>query len=679
MALKCLFFDSRAHYICIVTQLFHGMINSNAFIFISFFTVCVPLSALADTGDRQTGSEKTITDKYADSLYLALEDAATDHEKAALYFDLSWHFGFTDTVKAIGALREAEQLIDKQSLMDRAKHLFHHAGVFYNHDKEKSQRLYMEAEALFSKIDTPESYEYRAILWSNYATLEQSAGNDNAYLQIKLEKCIPLAKKAGSIGKLSSYYTDLGLVFFNLQEYEKSVAYCQQAIDLLIEHGIQDWNLLWAYLNLAHTRIMQKEMEEAGATLTKAEALLQPVFEREGKYTSFPFYHLLKSLYHELAGELDKSIEHANTGIEYAERYQLGYHHFRLMYYLAHYYEKVGRSEESKEILTTIKETDGYIKMIENQSVILNKLAEVEASMGNHETAYQTMRELLKVNDSIYANNIKLQLTEMEARYNASENERRIMELENHGRMQKTILFGSGSFAVLVFLFLLYATNQRKKRVQQKLIAMEQKQAMKISTALMEGQEHERARVARELHDGLGGKLTGIKLNIENSARTNSDERLQKAAQQLTEAVADIRDLSHNLMPPSIRQYGLEEAIKDFIQNVEVPATKIEYYASNMAALTHVNKQLSVFRIVQELVNNAVKHAKASRILLQTTIEDNLLLVDIEDDGVGFDPLTVKRNMGLNNIETRVQYLNGTMRIDSEPGKGTAINIECKI
>ena len=143
--------------------------------------------------------------------------------------------------------------------------------------------------------------------------------------------------------------------------------------------------------------------------------------------------------------------------------------------------------------------------------------------------------------------------------------------------------------------------------------------------------------------------------------------------------MADIRDLSHNLMPPSIRQYGLEEAIKDFIQNVEVPATKIEYYASNMAALTHVNKQLSVFRIVQELVNNAVKHAKASRILLQTTIEGNLLLVDIEDDGVGFDPLTVKRNMGLNNIETRVQYLNGTMRIDSEPGKGTAINIECKI
>lgn len=645
---------------------------------ILMFACTMVLSVAMATEPRGPGMDST-GDVYVDSLFAALGRATSDEEKAVLYYDLSWHWGFTDTMKAMEALREAERWTDGKDLMARAKHLFHHAGVFYNHDKEKAQRLYMEAEALFSRVESPQSYHYQAMLWSNYATLEQSAGNDNAYMEIKLEKCIPLAKKAGSIGTLSSYYTDLGLVFFNLQEFEKSAAYCQQAIDLLNEKGIEDWNLLWAYLNLAHTRILQKEMEEARGILLKAEALLQPVFEREGKYTSFPFYHLLQSLYHELEGDLNKAIDHALKGIEYAERYRLGYHHFRLMYYLAHYYERVNRNEESKEILESIKQTDGYINMIENQSVVLNKLAEVEAKGGNHEGAYQTMRELVAVNDSIYSNNIKLQLSEMEARYNASENERRIMELENRGRMQKTILFSAGSFAVLIFLFLLYAINQRKKRAQQKLIAVEQRQAMKISTALMEGQENERARVARELHDGLGGKLTGIKLNIENCARATNDERLQRATQQLTEAVADIRDLAHNLMPPSIRKYGLEEAIKDFIQNLETPGTKIEYYASNLSALTHVNKQLSVFRIVQELVNNAVKHADASRILLQTTIEDDLLLIDIEDDGVGFDPHLVKRNMGLHNIETRVQFLNGTMRMDSQPGKGTAINIECKV
>lgn len=608
-----------------------------------------------------------------------MDRAKTDTERATLFYDLSWHWGFTDTVKALEALREAELLMDRSDPFARAKHLFHHAGVFYNHDKEKAQRLYMDAEALFLQIETPESYGYRAMLWSNYATLEQSAGNDNAYLEIKLEKCIPLAKKAGDPGRLSSYYTDLGLVFFNLQEFDKAAAYCQQAIDLLNEEGIEDWNLLWAYLNLAHIRILQEEMVAAREILSKAEALLRPVFEREGKYTSFPFYHLLESLYHELAGNVNRAIEHALKGIDYAERYQLGYHHFRLMYYLAHYYERVGRDEESKEILVSIQDTDGYTHMIENQSVVLNKLAEVEAKMGDHAAAYRTMRELVLVNDSIYSNNSKLQLSEMEARYNASENERRIMELENRGRMQKTMLYGASTFGVLIFLFLLYAINQRKKRAQQKLIAVEQRQAMKISMALMEGQENERARVARELHDGLGGKLTGIKLHIENCARAMNDERLQKAAQQLTEAVADIRDLSHNLMPPSIRKYGLEEAIKDFIQNLETPGTKIEYYASNLSALSHVNKQLSVFRIIQELVNNAVKHARASRILLQTTIEGDLLLIDIEDDGVGFDPHVVERNMGLHNIETRVQFLNGTLRMDSQPGKGTAINIECRI
>ena len=86
-----------------------------------------------------------------------------------------------------------------------------------------------------------------------------------------------------------------------------------------------------------------------------------------------------------------------------------------------------------------------------------------------------------------------------------------------------------------------------------------------------------------------------------------------------------------------------------------------------------------MYRIVQELVNNALKHASATEILLQCTLESGLLLISIEDNGKGFDVATTKRNMGLSNIEMRVKFLKGKMNIDTHPGKGVSVNIECKV
>ncbi|MGO1245799.1 MAG: sensor histidine kinase, partial [Sphingobacterium sp.] len=125
--------------------------------------------------------------------------------------------------------------------------------------------------------------------------------------------------------------------------------------------------------------------------------------------------------------------------------------------------------------------------------------------------------------------------------------------------------------------------------------------------------------------------------------------------------------------------YGLDSALRDFVQNLQTRDTKIDFYASNLSQLTDRNKQLAVYRIVQELVTNAVKHAGALAIFLQCTVENNLLLIEIEDNGKGFDPTTIRRNMGLSNIETRVKYLNGKMNIDAFPQKGTSISIECLI
>jgi len=123
----------------------------------------------------------------------------------------------------------------------------------------------------------------------------------------------------------------------------------------------------------------------------------------------------------------------------------------------------------------------------------------------------------------------------------------------------------------------------------------------------------------------------------------------------------------------------LEDALKDFCQSMNTDDTQISFYCNDLSAITDKNTQLILYHIMLELMNNAIRHAEATNILLQCTLEDKLLLIDVEDNGKGFDVEATKRNMGLNNIEMRVKYLEGKMTIDSRPGKGTTISIECQL
>ena len=208
---------------------------------------------------------------------------------------------------------------------------------------------------------------------------------------------------------------------------------------------------------------------------------------------------------------------------------------------------------------------------------------------------------------------------------------------------------------------------------------MEQQREIEVSRALVEGEEQERLRLARDLHDGLGGMITGIKMKLDSKARLIDDDDLPKIVCQLDTVLAELRRTARNLIPENLMKYGLEDALKDFCQSLSTDQTRITFYCNDLSGIADKNTQLVLYHIMLELVNNAVRHAEASQILLQCTLEDGVILIDVEDDGKGFDLQNTKRNMGLNNIEMRVKYLEGKMNFDSRPGKGTTITIECRL
>jgi signal transduction histidine kinase len=202
--------------------------------------------------------------------------------------------------------------------------------------------------------------------------------------------------------------------------------------------------------------------------------------------------------------------------------------------------------------------------------------------------------------------------------------------------------------------------------------------------SVIEGQEIERERIAKDLHDSLGGLLSTIKLQFDHVSSINHELHLMKeyttAHQLLDTAVDEVRTISRNLQPGALQNLGLVSAIKDLINRYEgenYPDIDFQYY--EMPEKMDKMISLSIYRIIQELFYNSIKHANANEILIQINTEDDELVIQYEDDGVGFDQNNLKRKgMGLENIKSRVNYMHGSIAIESEKDKGMAVMIRVK-
>jgi PAS domain S-box-containing protein len=200
-----------------------------------------------------------------------------------------------------------------------------------------------------------------------------------------------------------------------------------------------------------------------------------------------------------------------------------------------------------------------------------------------------------------------------------------------------------------------------------------------ISQATIETQERERAEIGKELHDNVNQVLTTTKLYLDLSMSNKDlrDELIQKSSKNIIYVINEIRQLSRSLMNPSLGDLGLNEAIHDLVENVNL-TRKLEVSVDIDETIEEAldeNEQLVVFRIIQEALNNALRHSSARKIEVGLHRSVREIELRVKDDGVGFDPAEVKRGTGLRNIENRVYLANGTLRVQSKPQQGCTLII----
>jgi PAS domain S-box-containing protein len=222
-----------------------------------------------------------------------------------------------------------------------------------------------------------------------------------------------------------------------------------------------------------------------------------------------------------------------------------------------------------------------------------------------------------------------------------------------------------------------------RKRLEHELLQNELERQKAINQATVDTQEEERGEIGKELHDNVNQVLTTTKLYLELALTNNElkDELIVKSTKNIVSVINEIRQLSRSLMDPSIGDLGLVDSIHDLIENINLTRKlHVNLRADRkIEKLLNKNQKLTIFRIIQEALNNAIKHAKATTVEVHFRIFKDMVSVSIQDDGIGFQPGHIRKGAGLKNIQNRIYLINGTQTIQSAPGKGCKITIKFPI
>jgi two-component system, NarL family, sensor kinase len=214
---------------------------------------------------------------------------------------------------------------------------------------------------------------------------------------------------------------------------------------------------------------------------------------------------------------------------------------------------------------------------------------------------------------------------------------------------------------------------------QQRITELEQQNKLLALSAMLEGQEAERMRIARDLHDGIGGLLTTIKAYFNSlphpPEEIQNPELYNKTNDLINEACVEVRRVAHNLVPQTLSLSGLQGTIEDLGEHLEAQGLKCDIVVEGIPHNVDQTKGIMIYRILQELANNILKHAEASNVLLQAIVYEDTLNLLVEDNGKGFDTSQVSDGQGLQNVQWRVNFLRGTMEYESTPGVGTTVTI----
>ena len=625
--------------------------------------------------------------------------------------------GYTMTKLANYFLNHSSQTAEGLSLLDSAKqmavqHKYHHIslqannvrGNYYtkNNEWDKAIEIFKRSlNEVYLLTDSAQRMKARMMLLSNVGNNYMLMGDFSTSLDYHLQSLAIVEKmKPVNYNNLATVYINVINDYSSLNLDSKSVEYFENlnkigdSINIVLRI-----NQLSLEYDFYYKQKDENKIKSIIATLKNA--LDKKDFSQLQLSDGLYVLNYMQGDYADMfSKDYATAISYYKSSLAYAGELEDDRKKVYVYYKLGNTYAHLNQLSEAILNLEKGLALSNDRDLADQKMNILSLLGEVNYQSKNYKKAADYYVLARSLSDSIYNDKKTKELNYLEAKYQnrKKENEITSLQLANTKnelaivKRNRLLFIGGGTAAAFFVILGLYSRNNRQKRIiaekdkslqQEQIKFLERQQQVVSLQSMVNGQETERTRISRDLHDGLGGLFSTIKMQLSTlqheEKELKENELFQKSYKLIDTASVEVRRIAHNMMPEVLMKLGLIHAVQDMCSNIS--ATKllqVTLQAYGTQQRFNTSTEIMLYRIIQELLNNIIKHAKATEAIVQFNREGSRLSVTVEDNGKGFNLAEVdgENHAGLDTIKSRVDYLNGNISIDSEKGTGTTVMME---
>lgn len=550
-----------------------------------------------------------------------------------------------------------------------------------------------ECKPLLKEANDELLVNYNLVLASVY----QDKGMTDSAIQIFLQSVPVLEKKENSHLRhlLFNTFTNIGNVFLKETRYDKAMDYYNKA-DSYKVYVQSKTQLIQFFQKKFIIYSNTNRLNEAEKCLDSSINLLNEANNLEMKQAVYINYGFLA----EKKNEFQKARQWYLKGLAITDSIDNKFYRSRIYNNLSSASISLQDWSNARKYADEALKSANEFKSFIDMHYSYGNLKLVASNTGNYKEALAFAELQFQYADSASSSDSKQKVMELESKYQHEKKEKEIADLKLQNAAKELVVIkrnrllitgGIAASALLVIATLFYRSSRQKQTIAEKdnilrkeqIKFLERQQQIVSLQSMINGQETERTRIAKDLHDGLGGLFSTIKMLFSTlqheKAELKTEPLFMKSYDMINTASEEVRRIAHNMMPEVLIKLGLVQATQELCNSISAgKLLNVSMQAYGMDKRLNASTEIMLFRILQELLNNIIKHSQASEAIIQFNREGNRLSVTVEDNGRGFNLAETdgKTHAGLSSVESRVSYLNGKLSIDSQKEVGTTVMMD---
>ncbi|MEP6750991.1 MAG: sensor histidine kinase [Bacteroidota bacterium] len=643
-----------------------------------------------------------------DSLHKMAASSPNDSLRSLVLIDLASNYNGYDTAKCVQTLQQALLIIKDQKNWD------YNRGYYYETKSdmvfslgEFAQSLVLADSAILFYQRCTQSHDRltkknagfrKAVVIAGKGSTYLTMGNDAAAIQFFFEglRLYELSDHPDKFKEIATCYNNIASLFYSQKQFERSMEYDVKAIPYHLLYGDKE-AISFAYIFAASDFSMLQQFDSSRIYFLKAEPYVKAL---DKPSVNVEYYGKTGGLYWTEKNWV-KAIEYYMVAYTNAHKVNKWYEQAAYLRGIADSYYWLGNQQQAEAYALKALAVNDQNDFTREKRALYNLFSLIYFKNKDYKNAYLYTKKYIGENATIDDKEHKKTVAALDKKYLSAQKEKEIIQLQKDKEIQSLSIRQKSTLnyfllatvaALLVVGFLAYGNIRKRQQLakqqgelqQQRIRELEKDKQLVAVDAMLKGQEGERSRLAKDLHDGLGGLLSGVKfslINMKDNLIITPENMVvfERSLDMIDTSIKELRRVAHNMMPEMLTKFGLNEALKEYCNSINTTKLlTVKYQSLGMETRLDNSTEIIIYRIVQELLNNTMKHAGATESFVQLIRDGNRLNIVVEDDGKGFDTKLPAYNdgAGLVNVRSRVDYLKGRLDIHAEPGKGTLVNIE---